>query len=291
MLGFTHTQLARRTLRASLNKPMQIAPTQIGPFQISKKLQSYSQLSVLAILLTACANSATSASTSPSLLPGLSIGAIASQTTSQAVSSKTASSALSQKAAKVSPTDSRSTNRAGLKTEEEPGTVIGPATDCDGDGVNDDARFDFNNDGAADECVVGGQEAAIPEPPFVQSYVPSNEAFYSTLPEVGWNMRYQCGDGLYEISLARPSEDQLRYSADGIILTTPIIYDDIDPNLNRPLLIQEPVEGIRYAFTQEQDGEFYEYAIADYSGSVGLYVYQTGEQVVAAPCTTVANAS
>ena len=35
--------------------------------------------------------------------------------------------------------------------------------------------------------------------------------------------------------------------------------------------------------------EFYEYAIADYNGNVGLYIYQTGEQIVAAPCTAIAS--
>lgn len=232
--------------------------------QIAKKLKSCSQLSVLALLLAACGSATPNA-----VLSGLS-SATANQAGLATISIKQGNGVTDQR----------------LKTETDTGKIIGPATDCDGDGVNDDARFDFNNDGAADECVVGGQEEPIPEPPFIQTYTPSTDTFYGSLPAVGWSASYQCGEGLYDVSLARPSENQLRYSADGLTLTTPIVYDDIDPNLNQPLLIQDPVEGIRYTFTQEQGGEFYEYAIADYNGSVGLYVYQTGEQVVAAPCET-----
>jgi hypothetical protein len=168
------------------------------------------------------------------------------------------------------------------KTGEDPGEVIGPAVDCDGDGVADDARIDFNGDGVAEECEAEGE--TIPEPPFQQTYLPSSEAFYSQIPAIGWNARYQCGDGLYEITLERPDADQIRYSVDGLTLTSKIVYDDTDPNLNQPLIIQDPTEGLRYTFSQEQNGELYEYAVADYGGNVGLYVYQTGVQIVAVPC-------
>jgi len=172
---------------------------------------------------------------------------------------------------------------AATKTEGAQGVFVEPAADCDGDGFNNDSRIDFDGDGVADECILDGRED-IPEPPFQQSFVPSPEQFNTLIPDVGWNAQYQCGDGLYQVTLSRPSEDELRYAADGLTLSSPVVYDDIDPNLNQPLVVQDPTRGLRYSFQQEQDGEFYEYAIADYSGNVGLYVYQTGEQVVAAPC-------
>lgn len=168
------------------------------------------------------------------------------------------------------------------KTEALPGEVLGEPVDCDGDGAVDESRIDFDGDGTSDECVEGAE--AIPEPPFQQSYTPTSETFNSLLPAVGWDAQYQCGDGLYEVTLSRPAADKLTYSSQGLTLTTPIVYDDLDPNLNQPLIIQEPEAGIRYAFTQQEGAEFYEYAIADYSGDIGLYVYQTGEQIVAAPC-------
>ncbi|MGD1897624.1 MAG: hypothetical protein ACFB16_11815 [Phormidesmis sp.] len=178
---------------------------------------------------------------------------------------------------------------AQLKTESVQGEFIGDIVDCDGDGLTDDARIDFDGDGVSDECVDGAE--AIPEPPFQQSYTPTSEAFNSLLPAVGWNAQYQCADGLYEVTLRRPSADKLEYSSEGLTLSTPIVYDDLDPNLNQPLIIQDSEAVIRYAFTQQNEGEFYEYAIADYSGNVGLYVYQTGEQIVAAPCVVATNAS
>ena len=170
----------------------------------------------------------------------------------------------------------------GNKTGTERGELIGPAFDCDGDGRRDDARIDFDNDGLPDDCVLEREE--IPEPPFQQLESVSSETFYSLIPEVGWDTRYQCGDGLYEVNLRRPEDDRIEYSADGLTLSSPVVYDDIDPNLNHPLIVKDPTDGIRYAFSQERDGEFYEYAIADYSGDIGLYVYQTGEQIIAAPC-------
>ncbi|MEO1790918.1 MAG: hypothetical protein AAFR25_01680 [Cyanobacteria bacterium J06629_19] len=176
---------------------------------------------------------------------------------------------------------------AQAKTESVQGDFVGGPTDCDGDGVADESGIDFDGDGVSDECVDGVE--AIPEPPFQQTYTPTSEAFNSMIPAVGWDTSYQCGDGLYTVSLSRTAEDQLEYSSDGLTLTSEIVYDDLDPNLNQPLIIREPEEGIRYAFTQEEGGEFYEYAIADYSGQVGLYVYQTGEQIVAAPCVVAAN--
>ncbi|MEL6469253.1 MAG: hypothetical protein AAFQ74_05960 [Cyanobacteria bacterium J06623_4] len=171
-----------------------------------------------------------------------------------------------------------------LKTEAAPGEFLGPAIDCDGDGLADDSRIDFNGDGVSDECVEGREE--IPEPPFQQAYTPTTQTFYDLLPEVGWSTRYVCGDGLYEVTLSRPTAGEMAYSAQGLTLKSRIIYDDLDPNLNQPLIIRDPEEGMRYVFNQEQDGEFYEYAIADYNGNVGLYIYQTGEQIVAAPCTS-----
>ena len=179
-----------------------------------------------------------------------------------------------------SATSRRST--AGLKTGEEPGKLIGPDVDCDGDGDRNDVRIDFDGDSQPDECIEDREP--IPEPPFTQSYTPSSTDFYSRLPAVGWNTTYQCGDGLYEITLARPDENSVVYSADGLTLSEEVVYDDLDPNLNHPLIIQDPIDGIRYSFEQSQGDEFYEYAIADYGGNVGLYVYQTGEQIVATPC-------
>lgn len=171
---------------------------------------------------------------------------------------------------------------AGLKTGENRGELIGPAVDCDGDGDRNDVRIDFDGDNRPDECVEDREP--IPEPPFEQTYTPSSADFYSRLPDVGWNATYQCGDGLYEVSLARPQADEVVYSADGLTISEAVTYDDLDPNLNHPLIIQDPVDGIRYSFEQTQGDEFYEYAIADYSGDIGLYVYQTGEQIVATPC-------
>ena len=172
---------------------------------------------------------------------------------------------------------------AAPKTEGAQGVFVDPAADCDGDGLNNDSKIDFDGDGIADECILDARED-IPEPPFQQSFELSSEQFSSLIPDVGWNAQYQCGDGLYQVSLSRPSANELKYAADGITISAPVVYDDIDPNLNQPLVVQDPTLGLRYSFHQERNGEFYEYAIADYNGSVGLYVYQTGEQVVAAPC-------
>ncbi|MFK8182597.1 MAG: hypothetical protein AB8B99_04430 [Phormidesmis sp.] len=171
---------------------------------------------------------------------------------------------------------------AATKTEGAQGVFIGPATDCDGDGFDNDSKIDFDGDGIADECVLDARED-IPEPPFQQSFTPSSEQFNSLIPDVGWNEQYQCGEGV-QVTLSRPNEGEIKYSAEGINLSSPVVYDDLDPNLNQPLIVQEPTRGLRYSFQQERNGEFYEYAIADYSGNVGLYVYQTGEQVIATPC-------
>jgi len=171
------------------------------------------------------------------------------------------------------------------KTESLQGELIEPTVDCNGDGIDSESRIDFDGDGISDECVRGAGD--IPEPPFVQSYTPTSEAFYGQLPTVGWSAQYQCGDDLYKVTLSRPAADEIAYSAQGLTLTSDITYDDLDPNLNAPLIIQEPERGIRYSFTQAQGNEFYEYAITDYSGDVGLYIYQTGEQILAAPCTVV----
>ncbi len=171
------------------------------------------------------------------------------------------------------------------KTEALQGELIEPTVDCDGDGIDSESRIDFDGDGISDECVRGAGD--IPEPPFEQSYTPTSEAFYSQLPTVGWSAQYQCGDDLYKVTLSRPAADEIAYSAQGLTLTSDITYDDLDPNLNAPLIIQEPESGIRYSFTQVQGDEFYEYAITDYSGDIGLYIYQTGEQILAAPCTAV----
>lgn len=168
------------------------------------------------------------------------------------------------------------------KTAARRGELIEPTVDCDGDGIDGESRIDFDGDGVSDECVQGAGD--IPEPPFEQSYTPTSEAFYSRLPAVGWSTQYQCGDDLYKVTLSRPASDQLAYSAQGLTLTSDITYDDLDPNLNTPLIIREPENGIRYSFTQMQGNEFYEYAITNYGGDVGLYIYQTGEQILAAPC-------
>ncbi len=183
--------------------------------------------------------------------------------------------------------DQRST--AGLKTGEEPGKLIGPSVDCDGDGDRNDVRIDFDGDSQPDECVVDREP--IPEPPFQQTYQPSAADFYNRLPTVGSNTTYQCGDGLYEITLARPTENSVVYSAQGLTISEAVTYDDLDPNLNHPLIVQDPVDGIRYSFEQSQGDEFYEYAIADYGGNVGLYIYQTGAQIVATPCEAAQGAS
>jgi hypothetical protein len=167
------------------------------------------------------------------------------------------------------------------KTSVE-GEFVGPATDCDGDGLADDSQIDFNNDGVPDNCVEGRED--IPEPPFEQTFLPSQDNFYAALPPVGWNARYQCGETATEIFLRRPSEDKMEYIGEGLVLTSDIVYDDIDANLNQPLLIQDPTSGVRYSFQRESNGEIYEYAIANYGGTVGLYVYQTGQQIVAVPC-------
>lgn len=188
--------------------------------------------------------------------------------------------------ATVSPkaTGITSFNRA--KTESVQGDFVGPATDCDGDGFDNDSRIDFDGDGVADECVTGREE--VPEPPFQQDFSLTKENFYSLIPEVGWSAQYQCGEDLYEVTLRRPSENKLEYVSEGLVLSSEVVYDDIDPNLNQPLVIKDPIDGLRYSFQQARDGEFYEYAVANYNGNVGLYVYQTGEQVVAAPCQPVA---
>ncbi|MEL7357622.1 MAG: hypothetical protein AAFN40_13770 [Cyanobacteria bacterium J06560_6] len=200
--------------------------------------------------------------------------------------SSCSSGPIAMQLAKV-PLKSPSQAGASAKTESVQGEPVGAPVDCDGDGLSNESQLDFDGDGVSDECVEGGE--AIPEPPFQQSYIPTSEAFDSLLPVVGWNARYQCGDNLYEVSLRRPTADRIEYSAEGLTLSSEIVYDDLDPNLNQPLIIREPATGIRYTFTQQADGEFYEYAIADYSGNVGLYVYQTGEQIVAAPCESMAS--
>ncbi len=172
------------------------------------------------------------------------------------------------------------------KVEGEQGELVGPPIDCDGDGFDNDSRIDFDGDGVADDCVPGGGN--IPDPPFAQSFTPTKEMFERIVPSVGWAARYQCGDELYEVTLRRPNAGKLEYVSDGLTLSSNVVYDDTDPNLNQPLVIKDPTDGVRYSFQQEQGGEFYEYAIANYSGNVGLYIYQTGEQIVAAPCQSVA---
>ncbi|MGB3787870.1 MAG: hypothetical protein WA949_07660 [Phormidesmis sp.] len=177
------------------------------------------------------------------------------------------------------------------KTEGSQGELIGSEVDCNGDGISNESQIDFDGDGVSDECVRGVGE--IPEPPFQQSYTPTDEEFYSRLPAVGWSAQYQCGEELYEVQLSRLSADQMTYSAQGLTaqgltLTSDIVYDDLDPNLNAPLIIEEPESGVRYSFTQQQGDEFYEYAITNYEGDIGLYIYQTGEQILAAPCTVAA---
>ena len=67
------------------------------------------------------------------------------------------------------------------------------------------------------------------------------------LPPVGQRSRYQCG-GEYEMTLSRPTADQIEFSADGLTLASAIVYDDLDPNLNQPLIVQDPIDGIRYDF-------------------------------------------
>ena len=189
----------------------------------------------------------------------------------------------------VKPLNASQRPTASVKTGEEPGKFIGPDVDCDGDGDRNDVRIDFDGDNRPDECVEDREP--IPEPPFQQTYAPSATDFYSRLPAVGWNATYQCGDDLYKVTLARPAENSVVYSADGLTISEAVTYDDLDPNLNHPLIVQDPVDGIRYSFEKEQGSEFYEYAIANYGGSVGLYVYQTGEQIVAAPCRVAEQSS
>lgn len=198
-------------------------------------------------------------------------------------------SLIAQAPSRSAPETSAKRPAAGLKTGEERGELIGPAVDCDGDGDRNDMRIDFDGDNRPDECVEDRE--LIPEPPFEQTYTPSSDDFYSRLPAVGWSARYQCGDGLYEITLTRPEENSVVYSSEGLTISEPVNYDDLDPNLNHPLIVQDPVDGIRYSFEQSQGNEFYEYAIADYGGDVGLYVYQTGEQIVATPCEVAGQVS
>lgn len=219
--------------------------------QTVRSLKSYSSLVALTVLLSAFVSAAS--------------GADASATKSPDVSTHSAS--------------------IRNKTEARRGELIEPTVDCDGDGIDSESRIDFDGDGVPDECVRGAGD--IPEPPFEQSYTPTSEAFYSRLPAVGWSAQYQCGDDLYKVTLSRPATDEIAYSAQGLTLTSDITYDDLDPNLNAPLIIQEPESGIRYSFRQAQGDEFYEYAITNYGGDVGLYIYQTGEQILAAPCTAM----
>ena len=180
---------------------------------------------------------------------------------------------------------SEGVSAARLKTEAERGTFLESGIDCDGDGIRNDATIDFDGDGVADSCVASPEN--IPEPPFEQTYMPSAAAFDALLPDVGSNTRYLCGDGLYEVTLSRPSASRLQFSANGLTVFSDLVYDDIDPNLNQPLVVRDPVEGLRYSFDQTQADEFYEYVLTNYSGEVGFYVYQTGEQVVAAPCSLI----
>ncbi|MBE9062566.1 hypothetical protein [cf. Phormidesmis sp. LEGE 11477] len=184
-----------------------------------------------------------------------------------------------------SASEALSLERIRNKTAGGRGELIESLVDCDGDGLNNESQIDFDGDGVPDECVDGAEN--IPEPPFEQSYTPTSEEFYSQLPTVGWSASYECADGLYEVQLSRPAADKIAYSAQGLKLTGNIVYDDLDPNLNAPLLIKEPTSGIRYSFTQLQGDEFYEYAITNYNGDIGLYIYQTGEQILAAPCTVL----
>lgn len=234
--------------------------------QIASTFKLCSSVLVAAVLLAAC---------SPNRVSSGSIFASSLQLSGQ-------TSVLKKTPSKVSTTE-----RPRTKTEAVQGEVVGDVVDCDGDGQADDSQLDFDGDGVSDECVDGVE--AIPEPPFEQSYTPTSETFNSLLPAVGWDASYQCGDGLYEVTLGRPAADAMEYRSQGLTLETPIVYDDFDPNLNHPLIIQDPEDGIRYTFTQQSEGEYYEYAIADYSGNIGLYVYQTGEQIVAAPCVLVAS--
>lgn len=237
--------------------------------QTAKRFRFSAALAALIALLTGCesanlsrfsTNAATTATVSASLLNASSLSKPPNK-----------SASLSTQSA------------AGSKTGEEPGKLVGPEVDCDGDGSRDEVRIDFDGDAQPDECIID-TEQAIPEPPFQQSYTPSAADFYSRLPAVGWSAKYRCGDGFYEVTLARPDENSMVYSAQGLTILREITYDDLDPNLNWPLIIQDPEKGIRYSFEQTQGNEFYEYAIADYSGSVGFYVYQTGEQIIATPC-------
>lgn len=233
------------------------------PMQPAKSLRFCSHLVVLAVIAAYRSIAAPSALSSPAVEPG--------QPSAQAP-------AQAQTSLPV----------AGLKIGGERGELIGPAIDCDGDGLSDDSRIDFDGDGVPDECVEGRED--FPEPPFEQTYRPTSEVFYSLLPPVGQRSHYQCG-GDYEMTLSRPTADQLEYSADTLTLTRAIVYDDLDPNLNQPLIVQDPVEGIRYDFELSQAVDFYEYAIANYSGNVGLYIYQNGAQIFAAPCEPIPDAA
>jgi len=244
----------------------------IAPHRLGTRLEKMQIASTLKFGSSALAAVAFLSACNPS---GLSSNGLLNTPSSQVtLSGASATSGLAKPAARA-------------KTEAVQGEFIGEPTDCDGDGIIDESRIDFDGDGVSDDCVDGVEK--IPEPPFQQSYTPTSEVFNSLIPSVGWQARYQCGDGLYEVSLSRTAQSKLEYRSEGLILTSDIVYDDIDPNLNQPLIIREPESGIRYTFTQEEGGEFYEYAIADYAGEVGLYVYQTGEQIVAAPCVVASN--
>ena len=240
--------------------------------QLAHRLISGAYFVGSVVLLTACGSGSSVRWVSPTLaMTELDMG------------DRTSSSIQAAQKRVEKPADSA--GRARTKTEAEPGEFVGPITDCDGDGIANDSGIDFDGDGVSDECVDGREE--VPEPPFQQTYTPTSETFYSLLPAVGWSAQYQCDDGLYQVSLGRPTEGSLEYNVEGLKLITDVVYDDLDPNLNHPLVIKEPIDGLRYSFQQESGGEFYEYAITNYGGSIGLYVYQTGEQVVAVPCEVV----
>jgi len=89
--------------------------------------------------------------------------------------------------------NSNARTSARTKTEEVQGEFIGPAIDCDGDGIRDESRIVFANAGVGEECVEAPGE--IPEPPFQQTYLPTSAVFRDLLPAVGWQTQYQCGDG------------------------------------------------------------------------------------------------
>ena len=54
------------------------------------------------------------------------------------------------------------------------------------------------------------------------------------------------------MTLRRPNAGKLEYVSDGLTLSSNVVYDDIDPNLNQPLVIKDPADGVRYSFQQEQ---------------------------------------